>query len=88
MKRNFAQILENDGCAGTECRGEWDILRHKSQLEDILISETDVYAVAIQILHKDNMREQEGGTRILAFDTISGCVLELGTDNTGLDIWW
>ena len=46
MARNFAQRLESDGYAGTECREKWDLLPHTSQLEERFRSETDIHVAA------------------------------------------
>ena len=63
------------------------MLLHKNKLEELFRPTTEIHAVEIHHFQENNEISQEVDTSILEFYTISGCMLELVTDRTGLGRW-
>jgi len=87
LARRFLHRIKADGYLGTECRAQWDILRHSNKLEQLFKSEVQIKAVSAHNIHEDDTRAQEGGTAIIAFDQLASLVKTSGVDPSGLGRW-
>ena len=61
-------MLEADRYAGTGRRALRYLLTHKSQLDELLQSETNLHIVLTQNIHDDDEISKEGGTVLLVFE--------------------
>ena len=87
LARRFLHRIKADCYAGVECRAQWDMLQHKSKLEQLFKSEVQIRAVSSHNIHENDTRAQEGGTCIIAFDHFAGLVHSTGVDTSGLGRW-
>ena len=87
LARKFIRQIKADAYAGAESRAQWDLLKHKCQLQQLFQTEVSTKAITAHNVHEDDSRSQEGGTGMVVFDQFASLIHSTGIDRTGLGRW-